>query len=274
MKRVALFVLVGLVFLSVIAKETRAAIEIEVYASRAPNAFGSPSFSTYQSNAIYALQNGLSSSGNPLLPSYYQQLADGATIDEHLNTVTGFNSWDGVAGPSGAFASELGNRLTFSLHILGNGEEFSISQLSFVGDSSPNDILDFSFSGGYSYSAGYQGLNYGTDNIKGTGDDVYITSGASSLLVDELFGRGSGNAIAVYDSDFGATRQDKIENVLDSVDDPYLFSGTYTIGDVSGSAQVIITSVKPVPEPAAYAIWTMLGMVCVVSTWRKKRTSS
>jgi hypothetical protein len=266
--------LVCVLFILALTNTASAAVEVNVYASRAPNGFGSPSFAAYQDNAIYALQNGLSSWGTPGAPTYYEQLANGATIDAHLNIVTGFPSWDGVAEPGGVFASEYGNRLHFSLHIVGNGEKFSISQLSFVGDSSPNDILDFSFSGGYSYSAGYQGLNYGTDNIKGTGDDVYITSGASSQLVDELFGRGSGNAIAVYDSDFGATRQDKIENVLDSVDDPYLFSGTYTIGDVSGSAQVIITSVKPVPEPAAYAIWTMLGMVCVVSTWRKKRTSS
>jgi hypothetical protein len=119
--------------------------------------------------------------------------------------VTGFPSWNGIVDPGTAFgpeyASELGRRFSFGLAIEGDGAtRFSISQLSFKGvTDDPTHMLDFHFAAGsYGYSSEYRGLDYGPDRMRGTADDVWITSGVNTQLVDAIYGRRSGNGIAAY----------------------------------------------------------------------------
>jgi len=253
-------------------------VSISVFPSLAPNAFGSPSFTPWESNAISALISGSSSSGNPALPSYYQQIANGANIPIWI--ASEFPSWHLLANPGTVFgpdfAGELGNRLYFNLHIAGNGQIFSISQLSLVASSTDvGNFLGFSVAAGmYNYSSGYVGLNYGPDGMKGTGDDFFVTSGPNTQLVNELFARGSGNAPAVSNSDPGATDQDKIDNALASLPGNFIFNGAYTLsvdgGDVNGSAFVVVS----VPEPTTIVLsglgGTALAFACV-SQWKKRR---
>ena len=134
MKRFAILLCVMAV---VSVGQALAAIDIEVRTSLAPNLYGTSvsNFATYQSNALNALENGLASYGDPALPSYYRQVPNGATISAYDDIVTGFTSWLGTTNPTGAFASEHGNRLTYGVSILGNGAQFSISQLSLVSNS-------------------------------------------------------------------------------------------------------------------------------------------
>jgi hypothetical protein len=249
------------------------AITIEVYPSSAPNAYGSPSFFDngvipgYQSNAISAIGSGLSTYGNPALPTYYSRWPS-STLTVADNIVTGFPSWRGQADPGTAFgaayASELGNRMTFGVHILGNGTQFSISQMSFAAQSTDGNSLGFSWAtGSYNYSAGYVGVIYGDVN-------TYVTDGPNTQLVDELIGRGSGNAWAAYLTDpGGVTPQDKINNAVQSIwdsagDAPFDFTATYTLNvgnGVSGSATVEFVGTGlpaeapgAVPEPASASL--------------------
>lgn len=110
----------------------------EVFPSVAPNAFGSPSYSGYVSNAIHAILNGLPAYGNPNDPTYYQQQS---TIAPNQMIVTGFPSWLGSANPGTvfgpAYANELGNRPLFGVVInAGPGApSISISELSFAATS-------------------------------------------------------------------------------------------------------------------------------------------
>src|SRR5262245_15416952 len=108
-------------------------ITIEIFPSIAPNAFGSPSFSGYAANAQTGLQSGVTSVGNPALPTFYSTVSQ---ITASQIVVTNFPSWLGQANPGAAFgaafASELGSRLHFGLHVNGNGTQFSLSQLSFA----------------------------------------------------------------------------------------------------------------------------------------------
>jgi len=242
--------------------------QMTVTPSLAPNAYGSPSFAGYQANAMYALEHGLSSYGDPTLPTYYQ--AAPATLLVSQNIVTGFASWNGLANPTGAFASELGNRLTFGLHILGNGTRFSISQLSFVGISTdPTNSLGFSYAGGYAYSAAYVGIDY-VDGIKGNGNDVLVTSG-STQLVDELVGRGSGNAWAAYLTDLGGTTpQDKIDNAVAGVGaTPFDFTGTYTLNLATGQPLSAEGKVTFVPEPLT--MLSVFGGLTGVAAYIRRR---
>lgn len=112
--------------------------------------------------------------------------------------VTSFPSWLGTADPGTAFASafagELGNRMHCGVTILGNGQQFSISESGFTASSNDaGNQLGFGYANGYGYSGSYVGVVYGTNG----NPDQYITSGDSSQLVDAIYGRGSGNSFPI-----------------------------------------------------------------------------
>jgi len=228
-----------------IAGTASAAITIEVYPSVAPNAFGSPSYDPWVGNAIYALENNLSTYGASG-PAQYNRVTN---ITWRDISVYGFNVWRGVYNPGSPYGSELGNRLHFGLHAKGNGTKFSLSQVSFAMHSSdPNDDLVFvsSFGSGDVYSNQRVGIDYGPDLVKGGGDDVIITSGPATQLVDELMYRGPGNAWAGY----SPTNQSGVDLVRDYINDlgPFKVTTTFTIGAATGSATVNVLPTDAVPS--------------------------
>lgn len=227
---------------------------IEVIPALAPNGFGSPSYNSWVANATYAIENGLSSYGASG-PDQYNAVSGPLSYSDIF--VTSFNSWLGQANPGDvfgpAYANELGNRLLFGLHIVADeGQQFSISQLSFVGTSTdPDNALGFGFAAGsYNYSAQYIGINYGGDGVKGGGDDLLITGGANTQLINELVGRGSGNAY------WPATAADLLTDLawLNENYGDTEFIGVYSLGQYTGSGSVLLDSPNdaPVPEPASY----------------------
>ncbi len=211
-----LFPLTALLFGIALAPSAGAA-SIEVVPWLAPNAFGSPSFPTAQSNAVQAMYLGVSSFGTPGTPGYFQARSNVTTAEA---VVTGFNSWLGKADPGtvfgSAFANELGNRMTFALRVDGGGTQFSISQMSFsmVSTDNPYNALNYSYAAGaYNYSAGFEGVLAGADGILWTADDTFVTSGSNAQLVDGLVGRGTGNSFAAYCTSCSlADQQTQIDN--------------------------------------------------------------
>ena len=239
-----------------------AAIQMTVYPSIAPNAFGSPSWTGYAANAMTALENGINAVGDPANdPKAYYQVG---SITPQDNIVTGFPSWLGQANPAAPFDSELGNRLHFGVAIQGNGTQFSLSELSFdMSSSDPSDYLGFTgdFSGD-DYSAVRVGYIAATN--------TWVTSGPGTQLVDALYYVGVGNAPDVYNTNPGGTLQDKINNALaGNVDEcnndgppastpcyvpqvPYTITTSYTLSSANGA--VLATgsaTVNVVPEPTS-----------------------
>jgi hypothetical protein len=255
------------------------AILTQVFPSPAPNAFGSPSWNPgYVQNALNALENGLSSVGNPATTptAYYQVTTEG----DRDNIVTGFPSWKGFVNPGAmfgaAFANELGNRLHFGVHILGNGTQFSLSELSF--DMESTDAGDiFQFVGDFStpsdvYSSTRVGINYGPDHIKGTADDVRISSGPATQVVDELVYVGVGNALAGGDVSCPGSNQatmDCVKAFYDSIS-PFNITTTYTLRNANGgllstgSATVLFPAA--VPEPATWG-FMIVGLAGIKLMW-------
>jgi len=233
----------------------RADIVFNVVPWLAPNAFGSPSWSQAETNAVQGMENGGTAYGSAG-PSAFVPLSN-VTAAEGI--VTGFPSWMGVAGPTGAYANELGNRMTFAVSIIGTGgQEFSISQLSFVGTGGGLDwtwAAGFGPSAHFQYGQGWVGVVYNSD---GTINRT-ITSGDNTQMVDAIFGVGSGNAYDAYCSPCTvAQEQAAIDLVIPS--SGFTFTGTYTIDEAdgasaSGSGHFNVSAVDPVPEPST---WTMM----------------
>lgn len=250
-------------------------VNISVTPSIAPNAFGSPSWSSWVTNAIFALQNNLQSAGTAGSPDFYQAITGPISGNQIL--VTSFNSWLGQTNPGSvfgsAFANELGNRLHFGLSITST-TTFSVSELSFTMMSTdPFNALGFSFaSGSYNYSSELVGVNAGADGILGTPDDVIITSGPNTQLVHALFGRGSGNAFWPCGPGdplpcvTSAEMQAAINAAAGYPGSPYSITGTYSLNGFQGSNTV---QVSPIPEPATLALFGT-GLIGIVGLLKRR----
>lgn len=251
-----------------------ASITISVFASSAPNAFGSPSFDPYAANAITGLENGGVSVGLPSLPTFYENKTV-FTAGEAI--VTDYNSWKGAVGPlAPPYNNELGNRLHFGLAVVDTGGTFSLSQLNFSITSSDVNSLGFagSFNAGDVYSLRRVGINCGADGVCGTSDDIVITSGAATQLVNELYYVGVGNAYcsSVNPADCGGSAQ-TMGDVLNYIgaNGPIEVTGRYWLSDgqnilASGSETVEIDAV---PEPGTMLLLGT-GLVGVASAIRRR----
>jgi hypothetical protein len=250
------------------ASAANATIIVDVVPWLAPNAFGSPSYDQAVTNAFQGMMNGGVATGSG--PAAFVPQSN---VTSAQGVVTGFTSWMGVANPSGAYANELGNRMSFGLGIIGSGgTEFSISQLSFSAASSdPANGLGFSFAqGSYGYSASYVGVLYGANGVLGGGDDTFITSGPSTQLVDAIFGRGSGNSYAAYCSPCTVAEQQAAINAA-AAGPSYTFTGTYSIDGATGSGTF---NVSAVPEPSTWAMM-ILGFAGIgFMAYRRKQNGS
>jgi hypothetical protein len=238
-------------------------LTIDVFASSAPNVYGSPSWNGYVANALYALENGLSSYGDRQTnPTGYEQAPD--VIDPWEIAVTTFKSWRGTINPTGAFANELGNRIHFGLHVYGDGStRFTLEDLIFeLHSSDPGNTLYFAGDFiGSSYSTTRYGIDWGADRTKGGGDDIVYTSGNGTTLVDELVYVGVGNAWWPA----GDWPDKGVGNPQAAMDDyfawilseqPIDVTCTYSILSYSGS-----DTVRVIPEPATMALLALGGLV-------------
>jgi hypothetical protein len=241
-----------------------AAITVDVVASSAPNGFGAPSFTGYTANALNSLENSLGNIGSRIATPTAYEIA-GATVQPGDAMVTSFNSWMGVAGPLAApFNTEYGNRMHFGLHAYGDGvTQFTLNDLTFsIHSSDPTDSLVFTGDFiGFNYGATRFGVNWGTDRVKGGGDDIVYSSGNGTTLVDELVYVGVGNA----------WWPDPDQAAMDATAAWMLgltITGSYSILGNSGSDSVTV-----VPEPTTMIAGALLLLPFGISTIRRLRKS-
>ncbi len=250
----------------------------KISAGFAPNFYGSPSYSGWASNFIQALQTGANSAGDQSLPTGYQNVV-GGTFDARLNVATGFPSWKGQANPTGAFASELGNRFTFGANIVSTAQTFTLAQLSDGSESSiPDKSQGFDYAlqsyAGATFSATRIGTFYGADGIKGTADDVVYNAsnpGTDATLINEISLISFGVANDTSGAPASATDQQKIDYAGREYGN-YSSNGIYRLdlGGTAGTVQRGGVKLQAVPEPASMAA---LGLGALGLLKRRRKAS-
>ncbi len=248
-----------------------------VQMSSAPNAFGSPNWNGYVANGLNSLENGLGNVGGSRATNAAAYEVAGATINYSDVVVSNFNSWLGVANPSGAGAAEYGHRMHAGLRITSAGvnNRFTLEQLNFnmwSTDSSNSLAFSGNFVGlNYNGLTRY-GIDYGGDGVKGGGDDTVFTTGNGTTLVNELVYIGVGNA---FDASFelGPTNQDKLDSVFAYIASEGQFDVNCTYWLVSSDGSTVLgsgtDSVRIVPAPSA-AVALGLGGLCAARRRRSR----
>jgi len=258
-------------------------VTVTVLPSVAPNAFGSPSWAGYVSNAMTGLQTNQTTVGDrTVTPTGYTGGVTSVTAGQI--EVTSFNSWEGNANPTGAFQNELGNRLHFGLTVVSTSQQFDLADVGFSITS--NDVGDdLGYTGdlsGTDFSTGTRiGLSYGADGIKGTADDILYDAanpGSDTSMINELYYVGVGNAEWPGGSDPDPSnpllgQQGAIDAETQWIDSNISdITGSYTINfgtsTATGSADVAVTAV-PLPSAAGMGLG-MLGVFGLGGLIRRK----
>lgn len=261
MKRIGAIAVAAAVGASFLTAPASAGVVVDVFASSAPNAYGSPSWAGYLSNAMTGLRTGVSNVGGSrdTAPTAYEQLNGSFVAGDAM--VTSFHSWRGSASPAAPFDAEYGNRLHFGLLALGtDGTQFSLSDVSFsISSSDSYNGLGWSgtLAGTTLNGTNRIGVLYGANGVYdyGLGDDILLTGNqADDVLVDALIYGGAGNAFWPQPTG-GETEQQAIDGVA-AYYNHYVatVTGSYSIATADGvfAGDETLVNAGFVPEP-----WTL-----------------
>jgi hypothetical protein len=256
--------------------------------SAAPNAFGSPSWTAYTNNAIFALEHGLSNFGGSTAtdPTAYQATP---IINPGDIEVTSAPSWDGQANPTGAFSGEFGTRLHFGLTIISTGATFETNNIGYAMESDdPADALEDDaandsdpFLDGLTFNSHLVGVNYGADDAPGgTGadaDTIYTSGSADGVALNALYYVGIGNALWPDQpgSEFvpGGTTQQNLDAATAYIDEfMHSVTTTYTVKLDDNTVHSADGTAVLVPVPASVLGGTVLMGILAVSGLCRRRS--
>ncbi len=234
-------------------------ITMQVYAAEAPHTFGSPSWTQWVANAVYAIENNLPSYG-AAGPTQFNLATSGT---DSSNIVTNFPSWNGVTPPPAGYTAELGNRLTFIAVITDStGAGISLSELSTAMSSNdPHDTL-----GGGTFNYSFSTANYTNTAADGSGGvQVGLLGGApvangtpGTTDVNEIIAFGWGNALANTSGTCSSLSGQASINCVKAQYDalmPFDVTGSFSLATLGGTVAGSDSVPFGVPEPASLALF-------------------
>jgi len=139
---------------------------------------------TYEVNAEFALQNGLTTNGTVGTPGYYA--ASTGPIPAAAFITTTFNSWLGQVPPTGNYINEFGNAVYIGLSATASSA-FDLQQVSFSGLGQSDTLT------GVSFSDHTVGICLATDPLCSSATNVIYNAsnpGSDTSLVDEVWTSG------------------------------------------------------------------------------------
>lgn len=176
----------------VLSSSGRAEVTITVQPTLAPNLYSSPNKEAYAENLLAMLETG-GEQFHADDPAAAVSVRDRYTAGEVI--CASFPLWRGQACPGGALDKEFGNRVQFAVRIMGNGQKFRMSDLSYrMTTSNPamRDLLSGQLNN-VKFDWMRVGIDYGPDGRRDTGDDIiYNNEQEPTLLIDELLYVGAG----------------------------------------------------------------------------------
>lgn len=238
-----------------------------------PSAYGSPSWTGFVNNAITALKEKRDSVGDLAQNATAFQVVDSVQFGELL--VGSLPLWRGQLKPTGTFAAESGNRLHFTLHVIGNGQRFSLADVAYeVTSGDAKNLLAMKGTlADVAYSAGRVGIDYGPDRKRGSDDDIVFQDGEPATVpVDELYyvGIGVGLEYEQLPAVEGADENQRLLALLQSseIGRKFPLSIQYQVrtpqGQALATAQASVTVQAPPGEPSALPLFIGIGAAIVV----------
>jgi hypothetical protein len=242
-------------------------VTIQLYASPAPNGYGSPSWSGYAANVIASLEAGSTSTGNPATdPTAFYTIGEYVTTDI---AVTGFNSWEGVVNPSSPFDNEYGQRLHFpwvisSITALNDIKLSNVGNMDIYWKDSDESTYPLE-SAAFGDAATYRFTAYSSNRVGIMADGTIVNSGASTQLVNKIIYTGYGMAWADYHDTTGTlTDQEVLDNLLADLGDGSLeymrATVNYYYSDSGVSPAGTGAELILVPEPATICLLGLGGL--------------
>lgn len=189
-------------------------------------------------------------------PAAYQQISH---VFQGQLMVTSFPCWYGISQPPVPFSRERGNRLYFSVRILGNGKKIRLANLNCeLTSEDAMEVMNVQKSyASKSYNKFRVGIDYGLDGKRDTDDDVIYNKNQPSLaMVDEIIYTGFGVGVMLSDAKIAVTqREKKIEQLLNGLmgtKKSYSLNMKYTLLDDDNITEIASASstVKVYPQPA------------------------
>ncbi len=269
-------ILLGL-SLVVLTAGVSTATNIYVGPAAAPDYFGSPSYTGWVDNAIVALLTGSPAAGSPLSPDYYLQ---STSFQANQMIVTDFNSWNGSASPTGAFAGEYGSAITFATIINNPGSKLDITQgVTVAVDPFGTPLSDTENPGiGPVQKTAFDAFVLGVD-WPGVGlPTIYATGTEPAIGVDYIFVF-PGVAFETTHADsisLGFTDQENLDDFSSLIaSDPLINPIHYCVSydDPSNSASTCADAYI-VPEPSSISLFGTGGLALGFALWRRRRRAA
>ena len=202
---------------------------------------------------------------------------DTPTLDSIISSFVTQNpsagSWNyipagGNVNVSNIFSSSgIGNIINYGVSIVSPRQTFTLSEIMWSSATPQSSVSGTFGDQGLAYDSFGIGIDYGADNIFGTADDIYYSSGNADTPVNAVYLLGMGSTIDIGD----LSASDALLALAPLY--PSTETVSYSLRDVTASTTVnfLTSSIEATPEPSTYMMFGLgIGALLLIRNKRQK----